>query len=78
MDSREHECPKCGGAMLRGFVPDENYGAKLIGLWHPGQPKRSFWTATKAPRSRGIPIGAFRCERCGYLEFYSNDEFAAE
>jgi hypothetical protein len=25
-----------------------------------------------------IPIAAFRCKKCGYLEFYADEEFAAE
>ena len=74
----EMQCPKCGGAMVQGFVPDYTYGINLVGSWHEGQPRKSFWKGTKAPMSGGTPIGAFRCAECGYLEFYSDAKFAAE
>ena len=72
------QCPKCKAEMAQGFVPDYTYGANLVGAWHPGQPKKSFWSRTKAPLSDGIPIGAFRCQGCGFLEFYSDSRFEAQ
>ena len=71
-------CPRCGGEMVRGFVPDATYGAALVGKWHEGPPQKSFWTGTKVERGTGIPIGAFRCAGCGYLEFFADRKFAAE
>ena len=65
--------------MLLGFVPDYySHAAGLVGSWHAGQPKKSFWTRTKAPHAEGLPIGAFRCQNCGFLEFYSDAKFAAQ
>jgi hypothetical protein len=77
MGELKNKCPKCDGRMVQGFVPDYSYGARLVSSWHEGPPKKSFWVRTKAPLSEGIPIGAFRCSNCGFLEFYSRDEFAA-
>ena len=71
-------CTKCKGEMVQGFVPDYSQSVALIGGWHAGQPKKSFWTRTKAPLAEGIPIGAFRCQKCGLLEFYSDGKFAAQ
>jgi len=71
-------CPKCQGQMVQGFVPDYSHQTVTVGAWHRGRPKKSFWTGTKAPRSDGIPIGAFACEKCGFLEFYVDPEFAVE
>jgi hypothetical protein len=71
-------CAKCKGEMVQGFVPDYSHAAIIVGSWHQGQPKKSFWTGTKVLRSDGVPIGAFRCEQCGFLEFYSDLKFAAE
>ena len=71
-------CPKCKGGMVQGFVPDYSHAAIFVGSWQEGKPKKSFWTVAKAPRSAGIPIGAFRCEQCGFLEFYADPRFAAE
>jgi predicted nucleic-acid-binding Zn-ribbon protein len=76
--SKPSICPKCEGAMVQGFVPDfHQHSANRVGGWHEGPPKKSFWTGTKVERSEGIPIGAFRCNRCGFLELYANKEFAA-
>jgi|688.fasta_scaffold932440_1 hypothetical protein len=39
-------------------------------------PKRPFiWEHPRAPLSGGVPIAAFRCATCGFLEFYANDEY---
>jgi hypothetical protein len=72
------ECPKCSGEMMQGFVPDYSYAQILVGRWHEGQAEKSFWSKTKTPSTEGIPIGAFRCQRCGFLEFYADPGFAAE
>jgi hypothetical protein len=64
--------------MVQGFVPDRSYAALLVQGWHAGQPKKSFWTKTKEPPTEGMPIGSFRCQKCGFLEFYSDPKFAAQ
>ena len=74
----ERQCPKCKGRMVQGFIPDYSEGSILVGSWHEGPPRKSFWGNTKAPLSGGTPIGAFRCEGCGYLEYYADAKFAAE
>jgi hypothetical protein len=78
MTSDQLRCPKCEGDMVQGFVPDYTHGGILVEGWHAGQPKKSFWTSTKEPSTEGIPIGAFRCQQCGFLEFYSGPKFAAQ
>jgi Domain of unknown function (DUF6487) len=79
MTTAQMKCPKCTGNMVQGFVPDfYSHSAVIVGSWHAGQPKKSFWTQTTAPRAEGIPIGAFRCEKCGYLELYADPKFAAQ
>jgi hypothetical protein len=64
--------------MIQGFIPDYAPGAKYVNSWVEGQPKRSWFEGTKVPMGGGIPIGAFRCKGCGYLEFYADEKFAAE
>lgn len=78
MANQELKCPKCSGGMVQGFVPDFTHAHALVENWHEGQPKKSFWRRTKAPVDGGIPIGAFRCQTCGYLEFYADPTFGAE
>lgn len=74
----ETQCPKCKNQMILGFVPDSTYGTYLVGSWHKGQPKKSYWTGTKMSKSVGIPIGAYRCSNCGYIELYADAKFAAK
>jgi hypothetical protein len=64
--------------MVQGFVLDHSYGAILVGTWYPGQPQKSFWTRTRKPFDKGVPIGAFRCLKCGFLEFYADAKFQAQ
>jgi hypothetical protein len=72
------QCPKCDGSMEQGFILDMTHGARLISQWAPGAPVKSFWTGTKLPAEKLIPIGVFRCATCGFLESYARDEFAAQ
>jgi hypothetical protein len=72
------KCPKCEGPMVQGYIPDFfHHSASGVGGWQEGPPKKSIWKGTKASLSGGVPIGAFRCKGCGFLEFYANPEFAA-
>jgi hypothetical protein len=72
------QCPKCNGEMAQGFVPDYYQSGIFVGSWHPGHPKKSFWKGTKASEAEGLPIGAFRCQNCGLLEFYADNRLAAQ
>ncbi|MGB1130014.1 MAG: hypothetical protein ACPG4K_08185 [Haloferula sp.] len=76
MTKHPTNCPKCEGRMEQGYVPDHAYSSILVGKWHPGPPPMAFWSETKAPAREGIPMGAFRCDQCGYLEFYARHEFS--
>jgi hypothetical protein len=71
-------CPKCDGKMAQGFLTDNSHGEIFISAWFEGKPEKSFWTRTKKPKKPGIPIGAFRCRSCGFLEFYSDNQFTPE
>jgi hypothetical protein len=65
--------------MVQGFVPDFfSHGAANVPHWNEGVPEKSFWTRTNARANQGIAIGAFRCNRCGFLEFYAREEFTAQ
>ena len=79
MTNEKMQCPKCQSEMVQGFVPDYFQAARsFVVAWFAGPPKKSFWSKTEAPRGDGVPIGAFRCQKCGFLEFYSDPKFAAQ
>jgi hypothetical protein len=72
------QCPKCNGQMAQGFIKELAY-RQLRGAssWLPGPPRWSFWYGALG-RGKSVPIGAFRCESCGYLECYARAEFSAK
>ena len=73
------QCLKCSKSMSQGFIPDYTYGGQAVGSWYAGAPEKSFWLGTKvAPQGGGIPIGAYRCIGCGYLELYADESFASK
>jgi len=81
MAETAHVCPKCSGLMEQGFIVDMSYGgisgrARNISKWARGTPLKSVLYEISAPRE-AVPIGAFRCASCGYIESYANPEFAA-
>jgi uncharacterized protein DUF6487 len=78
MSTDQNPCPKCGGPMAQGFIVDFHQGgSRRVSSWVEGAPQKSFWHGTTAPDLRGVPIGTFRCETCGFLESYARPEFAA-
>ena len=69
-------CPKCNGDMVQGWIMDVVPSGRTVSEWAPGPPRESFWTGTLLPDSAPVPIGAFRCSGCGFLESYARHEFA--
>jgi hypothetical protein len=59
-------CPRCEGAMVRGFIPEfvGQYASVGGSCWVEG-------TLGAHRMERSIPISAFRCSSCGYLELYA-------
>jgi hypothetical protein len=78
MSTAHNQCPKCGGRMTQGFVVDFHQGgSRRVSSWVEGAPQKSFWHGTTAPDMKGLPIGTFRCEGCGFLESFARPEFSA-
>jgi hypothetical protein len=77
MDATNQQCPKCDGAMMQGFLLDNTHGGRLISHWAAGPPLSSFWGGLKKPEL-SLPVGAYRCSDCGYLELYALAAFAPE
>ena len=72
------KCPKCNGEMVQGFIFDrEHQGLRRVINWVEGAPEKYFWTVTKVPAEKCVPVGTFRCSVCGFLESYARPEFAA-
>ncbi len=58
--------------MIEGFVSDYTYGAVLPSKWVEGEPVKSFWTGTNIKDKEQFTIKTFRCNNCGFLEFYAD------
>jgi predicted nucleic-acid-binding Zn-ribbon protein len=67
-------CPKCNGTMSDGFVIDEGYGTRGVSSWVEGEPRKSIWVGVKLGGARKLEITTWRCDRCGYLESYAQEE----
>jgi hypothetical protein len=72
------KCPKCQNEMVQGFIPDYRQGQYYVNAWVEGQPKSSLVFHTKVPIGGGMPIAAFRCKGCGYLELYADDKYTIQ
>ena len=72
MDDAALRCPKCQRPMEKGYVADLTYSAALQSAWTRGEPvPRRFRSGVKWNRADNVPIAAFRCTGCGYLESYA-------
>jgi predicted nucleic-acid-binding Zn-ribbon protein len=70
-------CPKCNCQMEQGFIVDMGHAVRLVSKWAPGVPRKAFLYKTKKPEYE-LPLGAFRCSSCGYVELYAGPNFAAK
>lgn len=57
--------------MEEGFILDNAHSALVQSEWIEGPPERSRWTGLKLKGKEHIPVVAFRCLQCGYLESYA-------
>jgi hypothetical protein len=61
--------------MDRGHVPDTAYGQVLQSGWVSGEPEvRRFVGGIRYDRDDVVPLAAYRCPECGYVEFYARGE----
>lgn len=73
-------CPKCSSPMELGYVPDYAHGGIHVGHWSRGRPRSAFFSfldrlRIAVPIEPYIPIGTYRCQKCGFLESYAREEF---
>ncbi|HEY0712392.1 MAG TPA: hypothetical protein VGF45_06945 [Polyangia bacterium] len=72
------ECLRCRGPVDRGFIFDfMGEHGNTVAQWAAGTPTKSFWSGVKADSEALLPVAAFRCASCGYLELYARPEFDA-
>jgi hypothetical protein len=66
-------CPKCDKIMDRGHLPDAlDHASSVLAKWAPGVPEeRRFLGGIKVHADDDIPLVAYRCPGCGYVEFYA-------
>ena len=74
MPSNSHECPKCQRKMEPGHIPDMGHGIILQSSWTQGPPeRRRYLGGIKYNKKAQVPIIAYRCTRCGYVELYAGE-----
>ena len=64
-------CPKCGGRMDVGYVPEAKDHSTKPEMWVEGAPEKAWWGGLKTKGKRKLTIETWRCGRCGYLESYA-------
>jgi hypothetical protein len=57
--------------MSAGVIAEKGDAGWLIASFLPGVPKVSRWWGLKVRKQDLVPISAWRCGRCGYLESYA-------
>jgi hypothetical protein len=71
--SATRKCIRCQGPLEPGFIADFQHSCQMLpSEWIAGNPQSSFWTGTWTG-DRRLPIQAFRCRHCGYLEFWATE-----
>ena len=65
------KCDKCDKLMIEGYVPDAGHSNMLRQLkWFEGQPEVG-WFGLKVKGKTPVSVTAYRCPKCGKLEFYA-------
>jgi len=64
-------CPKCGGRMEVGYVPEAKDHSMKPEMWVEGAPQKAWWGGLKMAGKRKLTIETWRCGRCAYLESYA-------
>jgi DNA-directed RNA polymerase subunit RPC12/RpoP len=72
MAQASYRCPKCQKTMEEGHVPDlgRNYATRSVWSHGLAEPRR-FFGGIKFSSKEQIPLSAYRCPGCGYVELYA-------
>ena len=65
-------CSKCQKTMEEGHVPDIGRNSATQSVWArgPAEP-RGFFGGIRFKGKEQVPLTAYRCPSCGYVEFYA-------
>jgi Domain of unknown function (DUF6487) len=64
-------CAKCNTLMEEGFILDNAHSTRVQSEWVQGAPEEGWWFMGLKLRGKlRLPITAYRCPKCGYLESY--------
>ena len=67
-----YRCPKCQKTMEEGHVPDHGHNSATQSGWAHGPPERiRFFGGIKVRNKELLPLSAYRCLSCGFVEFYA-------
>ena len=67
MGQGEIACPKCKVPMQEGYLSEET----RHGHWYEGRPRYFLGIPMFRWAKTQVPIKAYRCPSCGYLESYA-------
>ena len=69
MTDLEIKCFHCGVAMDPGYLADGGHGLNVeVAKWVGGAPDVR-WHGLSTEGHDQIPLSAYRCAKCGYVEF---------
>ncbi|HYE95965.1 MAG TPA: PF20097 family protein [Rubricoccaceae bacterium] len=66
-------CLRCGAEMTEGFLLDEGQSTKNQAVWVDGPPEKSVWGGVKYSKRRKLPLTAYRCVACGFVDLYARE-----
>ena len=68
------KCLRCNSAMERGYLPDRGHADSMkIAEWVSDAPEQRWW-GLRTTGHQQIPLSAYRCSQCGYVELRALDE----
>lgn len=59
--------------MQTGFATDRTLAAIRPSGWVEGEPTKTFWVGTTLTDRALLPMVAFRCAACAFVEMYAPD-----
>lgn len=67
------ECPKCGQALMEGFIADFTHSREqsTTMTWFEGASEPSLLRGIKLKGKQNYSVRACRCRNCGYIELYA-------